>query len=163
VELQAGNHKLTVKADGYEPVERSLVMSVQHSTEITINLRPKVTEPATPALEAKKEPPPDAPKQVDLVPPPPPPTVVEEQPKKGGRTFTYVAGGVAVAGLGAGVTFGVLSNSNLSTLKSTQHSRADADGLISGARTDATVANVSYGVAAAAAATAVVLFFLEGN
>jgi hypothetical protein len=161
VELQAGNHKLTVKADGYETVERSLVMSVQHSTEITINLRPKQAEQPTPPV-AEKTPPADAPKQVDLVPPPPPPTVVE-QPKKGGRLFTYVAGGVAVVGLGAAVTFGLLSNGNLSTLKGSVHSQMMADGYISSAKTDAMVANISYGVAGAALAAAVVLFFLEGS
>jgi hypothetical protein len=32
---------------------------------------------------------------------------------------------------------------------------------VNNAKTDATVANISYGVAAAAAATAIVLFFVE--
>jgi hypothetical protein len=75
--------------------------------------------------------------------------------------FTYVAGGVAVAGVGAGVTFGLLANSNASTLRGSVHTSDQANGYVNNAKTDATVANISYGVAAAAAATAIVLFFVE--
>ena len=42
-------------------------------------------------------------------------------------------------------------------------SQQQADGFISAAKTDAMVANISYGVAGAALAAAVVLFFLEGS
>lgn len=77
IELKAGNHQLVVRADGFEPVERSFVMSLSRATEMTINLRPvseKPEPPPPPPVEVKKEEP--------LPPPPPPPPPVEvTQPK----------------------------------------------------------------------------------
>ncbi len=156
VELKAGNHQLTVKADGFETVDRSIVMSTAHSTEMTISLRPKTEAPKEVAAKD------DTPKKTDLVPPPPPPSEPElvEQPKKG-HTFTYVAGGVAVAGLGAGIALGLMANGDANSLKGSTHSRADATNLANGAQGKALGANISYGVAGAAAVAAVVIFFLE--
>lgn len=172
IELTAGNHKLVVKADGYETTERSFVMQTARATEMTINLRP---------AGAKMEPPPPPPPLVDVPkkdepkkdePPKltPKDTVVASsgngvtktaEPAKKGRLWTWVAGGVAVASAGAGVGMGVVAQSTAKNVPNAAVGMADdqarsAQGLATGA-------NVAYGVAGAAAITAVVLFFVEGK
>lgn len=164
VELVAGNHVLTVTADGYEKVERSFVMQTTRATEMTISLRPVGSAPiATDVPKAETKPATNEP------PPPPPPLVVTqpvEQPKKSGRVWTYVAGGVAVASLGAGIGLGAASNGAIEQFTKTgphnpdtvqmefNTAQANANGLATGA-------NVAYGVAGAAAITAIILFFVE--
>jgi hypothetical protein len=164
VELVAGNHTLTVTADGYEKVERSFVMQTTRATEMTISLRPAGAAPlATDTPRAETKPATNEP------PPPPPPLVVTqpvEQPRKSGRIWTYVAGGVAVASLGAGIGLGAASNGAMEQFTKTgphnpdtvqmefNTAQANANGLATGA-------NVAYGVAGAAAITAVILFFVE--
>lgn len=166
VELIAGNHTLTVTAEGYDKVERSFVMQTTRATEMTISLRPsggasgKDTPPLasdTPKAEPKNT--------LDPGPPPPsPPMVISEQPRKG-RLWTYVAGGVAVASLGAGIGLGVAANGEAAKFTSVQHDpqtvQADFDAANRSANGMALGANVAYGVAGAAAITAVILFFVE--
>lgn len=161
VELVAGNHTLLVSADGYEKVERSFVMQLSRATEMTISLRP-VGAKETPPLVS------DAPKKDDKptldpgTPPPAPPLVVEPAPQKKGRVWTYVVGGVAVASLGAGIGMGVASGSNAQQLTDPNRMPGgNAQQLHDSARDLSVGANVAYGVAAAAAITAVVLFFVE--
>src|SRR6478735_573645 len=83
-------------------------MQTTRATEMTISLRPVSSTPiATDVPKAETKPATNEP------PPPPPPLVVTqpvEQPKKSGRVWTYVAGGVAVASLGAGIGLGAASN-----------------------------------------------------
>jgi len=159
VELRAGNHQLRVSADGFEPSERSLVMSSGHSTEMTINLRPR----AAPVAE-RSAPAADAPLKAVLTPPSPPPPVVAEvaaEPPRKARVFTWVAGGVAVAGLGTGVGLGLMANGKAADYRAGGHTQLETQALYDGARGFATGANVAYGVAAGAAITAAVLFFVE--
>jgi hypothetical protein len=169
VELIAGNHTLTVTADGFEKVERSFVMQTTRATEMTISLRPAGSkEPAKEPIAS------DAPKADPKVtadpgtPPPTPPLVVSQPVEtKKGRLWTYVAGGVAVASLGTAIGLGVASNGEMEkfTKVSTPHHpmtvQADFDAANAKAGGLATGANVAYGVAGVALATAVVLFFLE--
>lgn len=160
VELAAGNHQLVVTAEGFEKVERSFVMQLSRATEMTISLRPvgqKETPPVLVSDAPKKE---EQPK-LDPGPPPPAPPMVTDTPKKG-RTWTWVAGGVAVASLGAGVGMGVASNVNGEQLRDPNRMPGgDVQQLHDSTRDLAVGANVAYGVAAAAAITAVVLFFVE--
>lgn len=161
VELVAGNHTLTVQADGYEKVERSFVMQTTRATEMTITLRPVAKDTPPIATDVPKKD--DPPKSVtDVPPPPPPPVVVVDQPKKG-RVFTYVAGGVAVAALGAGIGMGIAAEGNAAQLRNattplSQQRANELQGAAQGLGTGATVAYIGAGVAAAAA---VVLFFVE--
>lgn len=167
VELIAGNHVLTVTADGYEKVERSFVMQTTRATEMTISLRPSgAAKPEPIATDVPK----NESKPATVEPPPPtPPLVVSqpaEQPRKSGRVWTYVAGGVAVASLGAGIGLGAASNGAMEQFTKTgphpsdvvqerfNTAQANATGLATGA-------NIAYGVAGAAAITAVILFFVE--
>jgi hypothetical protein len=171
VELTAGSHTLTVKAEGFETSERTFTFSIGRATEMTVNLKPG----STPPLEAKKPPLADAPVRDTprgdatvatgdsntLISAPPLPL-----PEKKGRVWTYVAGGVAVAGLGAGIALGVVANGTAASLTKSatpQPNRASADAIVTSARGQALGADISYGVAGAAAVVAVVLFFVEGH
>ncbi|MEW5741366.1 MAG: PEGA domain-containing protein [Myxococcota bacterium] len=165
VELTAGNHTLTVKAEGFETVERSFVMNTSRSTEMTINLRPAVKEPPPPpppvvVVDAPKK---EEPKVAALTPPPKDtPVLTQPEPaKKKGRVWTWVAGGVAVASAGAAVGMGLAANGASAELRGSEHSQAEAQALHDKAQGMATGANVAWGVAAAAAVTAAVLFFVE--
>ena len=168
VELIAGNHTLLVTADGFEKVERSFVMQTTRATEMTISLRP-VGAPAKEPVAS------DAPKVEPKTttepgnPPPTPPLVVTPVETKKGRLWTYVAGGVAVASLGAAIGMGVGSNGAMEQFTKPADGMPHPAGEVQ-ARFDAanqsatglaTGANVAYGVAGVAAATAIVLFFIE--
>jgi tetratricopeptide (TPR) repeat protein len=160
VELVAGNHSMTVSADGYEKVERSFVMQTTRATEMTISLRPVgAPKEATPVLAS------DAPKKntvSDPGPPPPLPPVVTAalEPKKT-RVWTWVAGGVAAASLGAGIGMTVAANGASKDLTTNEHTMAQADALVKQTQGLALGSDVAYGVAGAAAITAVILFFVE--
>lgn len=187
-ELASGTHKIAVRAPGFDPVERTFIMSISRASEMTVNLRPGTTPPipvgssattgstktsVTTGTTATK--PADAPKQDDLkVAVLTPAETDTTKPTamtstvtttvtaaKKGRVWTWVAGGVAVAALGGGITCGVLSSSASNDLHTVVHSRADATALANTSTQFATGANISYGVAAGAAITAVILFFVE--
>ncbi|MDP3155887.1 MAG: PEGA domain-containing protein [Archangium sp.] len=167
VELVAGNHTLTVSADGFEKVERSFVMQTTRATEMTISLRPAGTPVKEPvASDAPKLEPKTTTTQAGD-PPPTPPLVVTPVETKKGRLWTYVAGGVAVASLGTAVGLGVASNGAMEQFTKVQEPhppgevQARFDAANQSASGLATGANVAYGVAGVAAATAIVLFFIE--
>jgi hypothetical protein len=179
VELTAGNHKLVVKAEGFETTERAFVMQTARATEMTINLRPVAAKPMDPPppppplvdAPKKDEPTKDEPKVAVLTPTKDvggssstatDVTKPAEPAKKGGRLWTWVAGGAAVAAAGAGVGLGVAAQgaagqTAMPPMGVTPAQQAtNAQGLATGA-------NVAYGVAGTAAVAAVVLFFIEGR
>jgi tetratricopeptide (TPR) repeat protein len=165
IELTAGNHKLSVKAEGYETTERAFVMQTARATEMTINLR-KV-EASTPPLDAPKK---EEPKVATLTPSKDVSGTgsgsidvkATPEPVKKSRLWTWVAGGAAVAAAGAGVGLGVAAQGAAAQTAmppmgmTPAQQAASAQGLATGA-------NVAYGIAGAAAVTAVVLFFIEGR
>ncbi len=172
-ELAPGPHKLVARADGYTTVERSFTMSAVRSQEVTVNLAPASS--GTPAVA-------DAPKKDDglkqptttsVAEPMPPPVsnappesiVARPAPAKSGgkRVFTWVAAGGAVVAGGVGAGLGVMAGGASSELRGSIHTREQADQLVGKANSMSLGANVAYGVAGAAAITAVVLFFVEGR
>ncbi len=130
VELTAGNHVVKVTADGYEPVERSFVMSTQRATEMTITLRPlpKVDAPV------REE------KAVAAAPRPEVAASIPPEPKRG-RRLTWVAAGLAGAGLAAGVGMGLSSRAASDELRGSEHTREEADAIVGRAQGMATGAN----------------------
>ncbi len=92
----------------------------------------------------------------------PPLVVAAPSASRPPRRWVWVAGGASVLALGAGITFGMLSSAAGNDLRAVEHTAAEADALLGRNRGFALAANVSYGVAAAALATAVFLFFFEG-
>lgn len=162
VELVAGSHTLLVTAEGFEQHERTFNFSVTRSSEMTVTL-----DPARPTQPVASDAPKVEPKPTDMgatldpgPPPPPPPTVAAEVPRKG-RVWTWVAGGVAVASAGAGLGLGLAANGAAAQYVTTLHPPGTADGAAANVQGLATGANVAYGVAGAAAITAIVLFFVE--
>jgi hypothetical protein len=81
VELPAGNHRLVVRADGFEPVERFFEMTLSRGVEMTITLRPlsEKDEARPEPVAIQKEEPPPAPVQ----PPSPPPVEVTKREEAG--------------------------------------------------------------------------------
>lgn len=160
VELSAGTHALVVTAEGMDKVERNITTTLTRATEMTITLQAAGSTPPLASDAPKKDP--DT-KVGDPGPPPPPPPVVTAPTEKKGRLFTYVAGGVAVAALGAGIGMGVAAEGNAKTLReaTTPLPPGQADALANSANGLATGANVAYATAGAALVTAVILFFVE--
>jgi hypothetical protein len=171
VELTAGNHKLTVKAEGYETTERAFVMQVQRATEMTINLRPA----ATPPIEVKKDPPKetpkdttkdvtkkDEPKRADLTPKETGSgtggdVVKPAEPAPRKRLFTWVAAGTAGAAAVGGIIMYAMANG---LAKDIANQPVGTVQRVQGLQTGSFVL---FGVAGAAAVSAIVLFFLEGK
>lgn len=173
VELTAGNHKLVVRAEGFETTERSFVMQTARATEMTINLRPAPAKPSgsppppPPLVDAPKK---DEPKVASLTPSTAAAATTSAatelskpaEPARKGRLWTWVAGAGAVAATGAGVGLGLAAQGAAERTASPPMSVTPAQQAQS-AQGLATGANVAYGVAAAAAVAAVVLFFVEGR
>lgn len=180
VELTRGEHRVTVVLEGYETLVRTISMTPGQASELNLTLvRPS---------ELKAPPPPDAPlvtatpaeplttpnlgvgtdiTDVSAGVPPPAPA------RK--RVWTYVVGGFAVASLGAAVGMGLAANAEAATYRAgdpaNQIPNPETGALMNGPWADAkarrervdalsTGSTVSYGVAGAAAITAVVLFFV---
>jgi len=166
VELIAGSHKLEVSAPNFAKYERTFNFSITRATEMTVTLEPPKSAPVASDAPRADPKPADTGSKLDPGPPPPPPPMVsDEAPKKGGRLWAYVVGGVAVASVGAGVGLGVAANGEAAKFTSVQHDPATVNQEFAAARDAstglATGANVAYGVAGAAAITAVILFILE--
>lgn len=158
-ELKPGVHKLVVSSKGLETSTRDFDLPAHKSLELTVMLQPPGAVAATDTPLKTPDPKvgePISPTQAALATKKPPPA-------RKGRVFTWVAGGVAVAGLGAGIGLGVTANGASSTLRGSMHERAEATQLANNANTFGMGANVSYAVAGTAAVAAVVLFFLEGR
>jgi PEGA domain len=159
VELIAGAHRLLVKDEGFEAAEQAFEMDLQRSMERTVTLRPVPAPPSPPVVSTS-----DAPLESKplLVP-------REEDPKRGpnlvatavrpSRVGMYVAGGVAVASLATAIALGVTAQRTAATVSTAPIGTAPATA--QSAHTVATLANGGYGLAGAAAVTAVVLFFVE--
>lgn len=164
IELAAGSHTLEVSADGFEKVERTFNFNLNRSSEMTVTLEPKGAAVASDAPKAEPKPGETKPALEPGPPPPPPPMVATEAPKKG-RVFTWVAGGVAIASAGAGLGLGLAASGEAAKFTSVQHAPEAVQGNYDAARQSseslALGANVAYGVAGAAAITAIVLFILE--
>jgi hypothetical protein len=88
----AGDHRIVVKAPGYEPYETSVTVVDAQAAETTI-----------PALVKLPEPPPAA------AEPAPAAVPADQGGRKSTKTLGYVLGGVGVVGLGVGTVFGILA------------------------------------------------------
>jgi len=156
IELIAGNHTLSVTAEGHEKVDRSFVMQLSRATEMTIALRAS-GPPADAPRAATTTTEPKATAEVQLTPGPAVTATVEKKT----RVWTWVAGGVAVAGLGAGVGLGVVSNGKAIEHNTVVRGPDAASALRRDSEAMATAANISYAVAGVAAVTAIILFVVE--
>jgi hypothetical protein len=163
--VDPGMSKLTASAPGYKPWTQDISVSGDGST----------TTVEIPELEKLPDPPPDLEPDrgnglvVGPVTPPPP-----KDPGKIRRVVGIALGGVGVAGIGAGVFFGLAARSSFAAADEecggdvgdcrgdTELAAADVDS----ARTKAMMSNIGLGVGAAALIGGVVLYLtaprLEG-
>lgn len=163
--LPHGTHVVSLVKAGYETVTREVALAPDRSLQLDLAL---VKGPSAPPPPVALPPPPAAAKP-DLTPSPPPPAVVAGgEPKKaarGGKLWTWVAGGVAVAAAGAGVLYGMQAQDASDKLvKASQPlTQGEAQKLYDEAKSKSKTANILYGVAGVAGAAGVTLFFLEGS
>jgi hypothetical protein len=152
-ELPAGEHSLAVRAPGFTTVERTFTMQLAKGSELTVVLEKT-------GGVASSDAPVNGP---GLTPSATAETSLTATPKKRGPVFAWVASGLAVAGLGTGIALGVASANTSATLHSQPHPQAEATQMVNDATATAIGANVAYGVAGAAAITAVILFIVESR
>jgi tetratricopeptide (TPR) repeat protein len=157
IELAPGSHELVVSAPGFEPLTKSFVMSLAHSSEMTLQLR-----------EVKAA---DVPNANTLEPIIRGESLVSkikvEVPVKKARVLTWVAAGLAAAAGGTGTAFGLMSNHNETLIKNASQRAMEQGGTAQNQLqlmgTNSTIANVSFVSAGVAGAAAVVLFFVEAQ
>ncbi|ABC83414.1 PEGA domain-containing protein [Anaeromyxobacter dehalogenans] len=183
--LPPGPYALALALEGYAPVEQAVEVGASVSRVVEVVLRPSAapapapsaaaTRPASPGAATAPPAasrggaaalPPPAPARPDLsarapaasVPLAPAP---QARPSRH-RVYTWVAAGAAAAALTAGVLYGQSAQRKRDALvDGTPHD--DAASLARDARSKARTANVLYGIAGAAGAAGVTLFFVEGT
>ncbi|HET8732626.1 MAG TPA: hypothetical protein VFM45_02520, partial [Anaeromyxobacteraceae bacterium] len=169
-----GPHAISASAPGRRGATREVLLGLDHSLEVNLVLEP-ATEPAAVAAapaatgvvaspSAGASPSAAAPPATVLEARPPAPplaaTVPGDAPQAAERKSwlgPIIAGSLGVAAAGAGLAFGAMARSAQNELLAGVPDRATADSLQSKARSNATTANVLYGVAGAAALTGGVL------
>ena len=159
VELIAGAHRLRVKAQGFETQEQSFAVELDRSMERTVTLK---AAPAPGSVSSVS----DAPRETNesLVPSREDSRKDEALlavVKKPNRVGTYVAGSVAAASLVTAIVLGVAAQRTAAGLNTAAIGTAPATAQT--VHTMAGFANGAYGLAGAAAVTAVVLYFVEGR
>jgi hypothetical protein len=154
--VDPGMSKLTATAPGHKPWSLDVTLAGEGST-ITVDVPP---------LEKAPEPPPPPPggggNDVFRTPPP----TVDPDPGKGRRRLGVILGAVGVAGVGAGVVFGMGAQSAFDDAQAecvgdVGDCRGDAGAAqddIDSARSKALISNIGFGVGAAAIAGGVVLY-----
>lgn len=143
-----GSHALVAAAPGRRNAAREVVLPADRSLALELVLEPG-QEPAVASPLAAT--PPGAP--LEATRPDPAPVPVERKSWLG----PIIAGSVAVVAAGAGIAMGVQARNAENALLAGGNDRSQADALQSKARSDATAANVLYGVAGAAVLTGGVL------
>lgn len=143
-----GPHLLGAAAPGRKGATREVVLLPLQSLEVNLVLEAGQDPAAAPALAAR---PPASPLGATL--PDPAPRPVERKSWLG----PIIAGSVGVVAAGAGIVMGLQARNAQNALLAGGNDRSQADALASKAQSDATAANVLYGVAGAAALTGGVL------
>ena len=164
--LPPGDYDLAVSREGYALASRKVTLGTRGSQLVDERLRPAA------AVAVPLPPPPGAQQAPDLAARPPaaagpvrgPPLVPTRRSARGGRLWTWVAAGTSVAALGAAGYFTMDARSKSKELRNGEvRSAAANDDLVDGHDTAVRNSRILYGVAAAAGAAGVTLFFVEGE
>lgn len=161
IAVDRGEHRVEARAPGYKPWLTSVLAQTEGATERVVV---PLLEPIPAAPPPVVEPPPAA----------PPPAPAKESSGGGISPVTWVAGGVAVVGLGVGVAFNVLARSANSDAESRCKNESDDDTCVvdsgsdadkrqeslDAAKADRTVSYIAFGVGGAAAAVAIVTLLI---
>ena len=160
-----GSHQVTARHPSMAPAIEDIEVNASWVHTVVVSLQPLAKVVAEEPVRPKPRPAAEA----ELVKQPPPEEHPVERPARGVRTWTWVAAGAAVVFAGSATYFGLSMQSKYDSLNSSCGSAAGASytgcsqGDIDGVLLRRNLANVSWGVAAAAAATAGILFFIEGQ
>jgi len=154
--VDPGMSKLTASAPGYKSWSMDVTITGEGST-ITVDV---------PALEKAPEPPPPPPGGGNDVFRTPTQPAVDKDPGKGRRKLGMIVGAVGVAGLGAGAVFGLgaknaFADADVNCGGDVGDCRGDAEaaqGDIDSANSKAMLANIAFGVGAAALIGGAVLY-----
>jgi tetratricopeptide (TPR) repeat protein len=139
IRVAPGSHELRVEKEGFRPFRLRVSVEAGRSVETEVTLV---------AVERREAPP----------PPPPAPT------RSGWRLLPWVVAGVAGVAIIGGTIFGVLALGESDAANDEKEGDLDLyDEASSSAETWALLADVSFGVGAAAAVGAVVLFLVTGG
>ncbi len=167
-ELPLGTYRVGVEIEGYALNERRIELTSDTSVALDFTLE-KRTE-TVPLVEATPEIVPASATTTlagpTAVPEPALPTKAPAPPTEAprSRTWTWVGAGVATVALATAVGFGLSAQSQSHALmKEGPHPGGKATDLRDGALDHAATANVFYGIAGAAGAATVGLFFFEGE
>ncbi len=136
-----GRRVLRATLAGWSPTRLEVDLPADRSLTVNLALDPAsrlAAEPPSPPLEATRP-------------------VGAPVPSERSWVGPIVAGGVAVVAASVGLAFGIQARNAQNQLLAGAADRAQADALANKARSDATTANVLYGVAGAAALTGGVL------
>jgi hypothetical protein len=138
--LEGGPHRLTLERAGWRA--RVVEIDVAPGAEKDLELR----------MDPVRAPPASGPTTLPAKPPPPRP-----------RRWTWIVGGSAVLTLGAGLGVGLSARADHEAWSEEWVDRERWDGLRHSGERKELAANVLFGVGAALAVTAAVLYFVEGR
>ena len=152
VSLKAGEHKIEVKAEGFEPYAETKALKPNEKAEVAVNLKP-LPAPVPVAVVAPLPPPaPVAPVPAAA------PTTPPVEPKKPSNVPAFVTLGIAGAGAVLGTTFGILALRGESDFNATP-----TEDNAQKAERNALIADMSFGVALTFGITGAVLLFSGGE
>ncbi len=175
IPVDGGRHSVVARAPGYKPITINVALrneAENHRVVVPgLEAENAASQPAPAAAPAPTSSPAAAPQAAPAAAPParqdtPPPA----QESQGVPTVTLVTGGVAVLGLALGITFNVMAQKANDDAKractngsggdfctvADEDAKTDRESKLDSARSNATLSYVSFGVAGAAALTAVI-------
>jgi hypothetical protein len=142
VAVPAGHHTVKLSADGRKPLEKEIDVAFASTQSVSAELEAAAAAPPPPVAVT----PPPAPPGLSTAPPRPPPEPRSKVP-------AFVTGGLAVAALGVGAVFGIITLGDKSDFdKNPTSSKAD-DG-----ENHALITDMAFGVAVTLGVTSLVLF-----
>jgi hypothetical protein len=151
MELKPGNHVIGLTREGFEAVQKSILLSAEKSMELSVSLQPtKVAAAVKPVVAPVLTP------RAEVVKPVAPAVAPQ-------RTVTWLVGAIGVAAIGAGVAMGVLANASSATLRGSLHDGPTAQALYDRTSSLGLGANIAYISGAVTLVAAVILFFVEPN
>jgi hypothetical protein len=149
VPVNGGAYVIRAEGKGYEPWEVTVQIAAERDSQ-------RIEVP--PLVDAdRSRPAPIAPSQAAAIVPPP--AAIPADDGSGRRTAGLVIGGIGLAGLAVGATFGALSLAKRSEANCQGQICAGASGTYETARTDATVSTVALIAGGVGLAAGAVLFF----
>jgi tetratricopeptide (TPR) repeat protein len=146
VQVAPGRHRVRAEHSGHLPLEREVDLAAGARVQLELSLVP------VPPPESLTAAPPAALSD----------GVGKEGPRKGERRWTYVAAGLSVACLAAGIGFGISAHQAQDNLRNGEvRDQTAAQQIYDSARTRNTASTAFYVAAGVSGAAAIALFFLE--